>query len=68
MTPVAYLGSMTSRCPGRWRAARIESPIPNIMAVVAVFEIHAEMNAVTPPNARRMRAGRAPTQGSERTV
>ncbi len=33
----------------------------NIIAVAAVLEIHAEMKAVTAPNAKRMRAGRAPT-------
>jgi hypothetical protein len=36
-------------------------PMANIIAVVAVFEIHAEMKAVTAPKAKRMRAGRAPT-------
>jgi hypothetical protein len=30
-------------------AARTDRPIPNIMAVVAVLEIHQEMNAVTAP-------------------
>jgi hypothetical protein len=42
--------------------------MPNIIAVVAVLEIHAEMRAVAAPKATRMRPGRAPTQGSERTA
>ena len=37
-------------------------PIPYIIAVVAVFEIHAEIAAVTAPTATRIRVGRAPTQ------
>ena len=39
----------------------------NIIAVVAVLEIHAEMKAVTAPKAKRMREGRAPTHLSEST-
>jgi hypothetical protein len=42
-------------------------PIANIIAVVAVLEIHAEMNAVTAPKAKRMRVGEEPTQRIERT-
>ncbi len=53
--------------PGLRRAARIESPMPNIIAVVAVLETQPEMSAVTRPKARRIRLGRAPTQGSEST-
>ena len=43
-------------------------PIPNIIAVVAVLEIQAEIDAVTAPNATRMRLGRAPTQRSPSTA
>src|SRR5829696_7099185 len=39
----------------------------NIIAVVAVLEIHAEMKAVTAPKAKRMRAGRAPTHLIDKT-
>jgi hypothetical protein len=46
----------------------MDNPIPNIMAVVAVLEIHQEMNAVTAPKASRIRLGRALTQGSDRTA
>ena len=42
--------------------------MPNIMAVVAVFEIQAEMSAVAAPKATMIRAGRAPTQGTDRTA
>ena len=42
--------------------------MPNIIAVVAVLEIQAEMSAVAAPKATRMRAGRAPTQGSDSTA
>ena len=49
-------------------AARMDRPIPNIMAVVAVLEIHQEMSAVTAPKASRIRLGRAATQGSDRTA
>src|SRR5215207_9478068 len=42
-------------------------PMANIIAVVAVFEIHAEMKAVTAPKAKRMREGRAPTHLIEST-
>ena len=31
----------------------IDKPMANIIAVVAVFEIHAEMAAVTAPNAHK---------------
>ena len=46
----------------------MDRPIPNIIAVVAVLEIHAEMSAVAAPKASRIRLGRAPTQGSESTA
>jgi hypothetical protein len=54
--------------PGARSAARIDRPIPNIIAVVAVLEIQPEMNAVAAPNATRILPGRAPTQGSESTA
>ncbi len=44
-------------------AARMDRPIPNIMAVVAVLEIHQEMSAVTAPKASRIRLGRAADPG-----
>jgi hypothetical protein len=53
--------------PGPLSALRIERPIPNIIAVVAVLETQPEMSAVTMPNASRIRLGLAPTQGRERT-
>ena len=43
-------------------------PMPNIIAVVAVFEIQPEMAAVTAPNAKRIRPADAPTQGRESTA
>ena len=62
-SPVAY---RRSSCPppvaGPYRNRRIETPIASIMAVVAVFEIHADNPAVTSPNASRMRLGFPPTQ------
>ena len=48
--------------------ARIAIAIAYIMAVVAVFEIHAEMEAVTAPKAKRMRVGLDPTTRSDSTV
>src|SRR5215203_6909445 len=42
-------------------------PMANIIAVVAVFEIQAEMKAVTAPKAKRRRLGRAPTHLIEST-
>ena len=39
-----------------------------IIAVVAVFEIHAEMSAVTAPKARRIRLGLAAMRGCESTA
>jgi hypothetical protein len=42
-------------------------PMANIMAVVAVLEIHAEMKAVTAPKATSIRPGRAPTHLIEST-
>ncbi len=45
----------------------MDIPIPNIIAVVAVLEIHAEIIAVAAPKARRIRVGRAPTHGSDST-
>ncbi len=68
ISPVAYRGSMAASVPGALSAARMESAMPNIMAVVAVLEIHAEIRAVATPKARRIRVGRAPTQGSESTA
>src|SRR5262245_49082480 len=67
--PVAYRRSIVpaSGLAGSYRNLRIDSPIASIIAVVAVFEIHAEMNAVTAPNANRIRPGRAPTQASDLT-
>jgi hypothetical protein len=47
---------------------RMDSPMANIMAVIAVFDTHAEAAAVTAPNANSTRPGRAPTHSSESTV
>jgi hypothetical protein len=49
------------------KKARIDIPMPNIIAVVAVFEIQPDMKAVTAPYARRMRLGWEPTHGSDIT-
>src|SRR5688500_948048 len=68
MRAVAYRGAMVTPLPGARSAAKIDSPIPNIMAVVAVLEIQAEISAVTAPNAKRIRLGRAPTHGSDSTA
>ena len=46
----------------------MDIPIPYIIAVVAVFEIQAEIAAVTAPTATRIRVGRAPTQRSPSTA
>jgi hypothetical protein len=48
--------------------ARIAIPIAYIIAVVAEFDIHAEIAAVTAPNANRIRIGLAPTEGIESTA
>ena len=56
-------GSIGARLRIRAMAARIDRPIPNIMAVVAVLEIHQEMSAVTAPKASRIRLGRAADPG-----
>ena len=58
--------SRSSGCPASdsrplVRCATIDSPIGNIIAVVAVLLIHIERPAVTPPNTNRMRAGLPPT-------
>jgi hypothetical protein len=45
----------------------IDMPMANIMAVVAVLEIHAEINAVTAPKANKIRLGRAPIHFNEST-
>ena len=45
----------------------IDSPIANIIAVVAVLEIQAERNAVTPPKANKIREGLAPIHCSDKT-
>ena len=44
----------------------IDIAIAYIIAVVAAFAIQAEMNAVTAPNANKIRTGRPPIQGSDR--
>ena len=49
------------------RKARIARPIVYIIAVVAVLEIQADMNAVTAPKANRMRLGRWPIQRTDST-
>jgi hypothetical protein len=49
------------------RKARMARPMVNIIAVVAVFEIQAEIDAVTAPNANRIRRGLAATQECDRT-
>ncbi len=67
MSAVAYRGSIRTSVPDVLSAPRIERPIPNIIAVVAVLEIHAEMSAVARPKASRIRLGRAPTHGSDST-
>src|SRR6186997_368538 len=67
ISAVGYRGSTASDWDLRM-AARIDRAIPNIMAVVAVFEIHQEISAVTAPKASRIRLGRAATQGRERTA
>ena len=48
--------------------AMMDIPMPNIIAVVAVLEIHPEIAAVAAPRANRIRPGRAPTQGSASTA
>src|SRR5436305_1354408 len=61
--PVAYRRwiGLPPACSLSNRKARIARPMANIIAVVAVLEIQAEMKAVTAPKANRMRPGRAPT-------
>jgi hypothetical protein len=68
ISAVAYCGAIALRPSGARSAARIDNPIPNIMAVVAVLEIQPEIIAVTAPNANSIRLGRAPTQGKDRTA
>ena len=45
----------------------IDIPMANIIAVVAVFEIQPEINAVTAPNANKILLGRAPINFNEST-
>ena len=68
ISALAYRGSRSAPAARERRAARIESPMPNIIAVVAVLEIQAEMSAVAAPKATRILAGRAPTQGTDSTA
>jgi hypothetical protein len=68
MSAVAYPGWIVALASGARSAARMESPIPYIIAVVAVLEIQAEISAVTAPKASKIRLGRAPTQGRESTA
>src|SRR5688572_24187129 len=58
MSAVAKRG-LSSTPPSRrsYRNARMLRPMANIMAVVAVFDIQAEVKAVTAPKANRMRLG-----------
>src|SRR5215203_6030966 len=45
----------------------IDIPIANIIAVVAVLEIHAEIKAVTAPKANKILEGRAPIHFKDKT-
>ena len=52
----------------RLRCASIDSPIGNIIAVVAVLLIHIERTVATPPYAVRMRAALVPTRRDDSAV
>ena len=45
----------------------MDIPIANIIAVVAVLEIQADVKAVTPPKANKIRDGRAPISFKDKT-
>ena len=45
----------------------IDIPMANIIAVVAVLEIHAEIKAVTAPKANKIRLGRAQINFKDKT-
>ena len=53
----------SSLAPTRCRCATIDSPIGNIIAVVAVLLIHMEIAVHTAPYTNRMRNGLVPTPG-----
>ena len=62
----AYRGEIASP-PARRSVRMIARPIGNIIATVAVFEIHIEMKQQTAPYAKRILPGLSPTQRKERT-
>src|SRR5688572_30921021 len=70
ISAIAYDGCIVIpvSCSELRRKARIARPMVNIIAVVAVFEIHAEMSAVTAPNAKRIRLGLAAIRGCDSTA